>query len=482
MLLTKNKKNYKIFNKMKNDENKSIKDKLINTNNNKKNEEPKKKGWLDLLKNYVKDTKKPTKYEQEEKTTKLFLEILESDKNKKINSNEKIPRFYFKKPTNFSDLNITLKNEAKQKYLIIKSYDFPSKKDLQDLWACLKEHISPPKDSTERINYKDFKLVAEKNPVFSEYFRPSIFLQFDKDKYGRIELLSFFHFVFRKINCEENKINLSISDFCCEGFLIDKDLENYIKKVIVGFPFYSEISEEIKEYYILVAQRKFFFFLDPKRTGKIFINDIVTSNILAEFLDLEKVTSKKEIEYNWFSLYNFSRIYRKYVLLDKDKNGLLSKKELIKYSPGLTAIFIDRIFEEYQKYDNAIDFKQFIDFVLAMENKKEPASIQYIWRALDVNHNNKVDTFIINMFFKDITKKLLNREKGEYRIDDIKDELWDMIGPKNPMYITLQDVLNSKYSDTVLSLLIDAKAFYQHDQKEMPFIEEFAEIENEDYN
>ena len=467
---------------MENDENKNIKDKLINIINNKKNEEPKKKGWLDLLKNYVKDTKKPTKYEQEEKTTKLFLEILESDKNKKINFNEKIPRFYFKKPTNFSDLNITLKNEAKQKYLIIKSYDFPSKKDLQDLWACLKEHISPPKDSTERINYKDFKLVAEKNPVFSEYFRPSIFLQFDKDKYGRIELLSFFHFVFRKINCEENKINLSISDFCCEGFLIDKDLENYIKKVIVGFPFYSEINEEIKEYYILLAQRKFFFFLDPKRTGKIFINDIVTSNILAEFLDLEKVTSKKEMEYNWFSLYNFSRIYRKYVLLDKDKNGLLSKKELIKYSPGLTAIFIDRIFEEYQKYDNAIDFKQFIDFVLAMENKKEPASIQYIWRALDVNHNNKVDTFIINMFFKDITKKLLNREKGEYRIDDIKDELWDMIGPKNPMYITLQDVLNSKYSDTVLSLLIDAKAFYQHDQKEMPFIEEFAEIENEDYN
>ena len=467
---------------MDNDENKSNKNKVTNSNNSKKNDEPQKKGWLDLLKNYVKDAKKTSKYEQEEKTTKLFLEILESDKNKKVNPNPKIPRFYFKKPTNFSDLNITLKNEAKQKYLIIKSYDFPSKKDLQELWACLKEHISPPKDSTERINYKDFKLVAEKFPIFSEFFRPSIFLQFDKDKYGRIELLSFFHFVFRKINCEENKINLSISDFCCEGFLIDKDLENYIKKVIVGFPFYSEISEEIKEYYLLVAQRKFFFFLDPKRTGKIFINDIVTSNILAEFLELEKVTSKKEMEYNWFSLYNFSRIYRKYVLLDKDKNGLLSKKELIKYSPGLTAIFIDRILEEYQKYDNAIDFKQFIDFVLAMENKKEPASIQYIWRALDVNHNNKVDTFIINMFFKDIVKKLLNRDKGEYRIDDIKDELWDMIGPKNPLYITLQDVLNSTYSDTVLSLLIDAKAFYQHDQKEMPYIEEFAEIENEDYS
>ena len=463
-------------NKIKNNENESDSDK------NKKNEQPQRKGWMDLLKNYVKDIPKRTKYQIEEETTKIFLEILNSYRNTENDSYKTIPKFYFNKPTNFTDLNITLKNEAKQKYLIIKSYDFPSKKDLQELWACLKENISPPKDSTERINYKDFKIVAGKNPIFSEYFRPSVFLQFDKDKYGRIELLSFFHYVFRKINCEENKINLSISDFCCEGFLIDKDLENYIKKVIVNFPFYAEISEEIKEYYILVAQRKFFFFLDPKRIGKIFINDIITSNILPELLDLEKATSKKEMEYNWFSLYNFSRIYRKYVLLDKDKNGLLSKKELIKYSPGLTSIFIDRIFEEYQKYDNAIDFKQFIDFVLAMENKKEPASIQYIWRALDVYHNNKIDTFVINMFFKGVIKKLLNRNKGEYRIDDIKDEIWDMIGPKNPNYITLEDVLNSKYSDTVIALLIDAKAFYQHDQKEMPYIEEFVEIEGEDYD
>ena len=444
-------------NKIKNNENESDSDK------NKKNEQPQRKGWMDLLKNYVKDKPKRTKYQIEEETTKIFLDILNSYRNTENDSYKSIPKFYFNKPTNFTDLNITLKNEAKQKYLIIKSYDFPSEKDLQELWACLKENISPPKDSTERINYKDFKIVAGKNPIFSEYFRPSVFLQFDKDKYGRIELLSFFHYVFRKINCEENKINLSISDFCCEGFLIDKDLENYIKKVIVNFPFYAEISEEIKEYYILVAQRKFFFFLDPKRIGKIFINDIITSNILPELLDLEKATSKKEMEYNWFSLYNFSRIYRKYVLLDKDKNGLLSKKELIKYSPGLTSIFIDRIFEEYQKYDNAIDFKQFIDFVLAMENKK-------------------IDTFVINMFFKGVIKKLLNRNKGEYRIDDIKDEIWDMIGPKNPNYITLEDVLNSKYSDTVIALLIDAKAFYQHDQKEMPYIEEFVEIEGEDYD
>jgi hypothetical protein len=248
---------------MENKTKKEEKSGASNNNNLNGSEQPQRKGWMDLLKNYIKNGKKPTKYQQEEQTTKLFLEILDEDKKKKDPGNVNIPRFFYKKPTNFTDINITVKNEAKQKFLILKSYDLPTKKDLQELWACLKENISPPKDTTERINYKDFKIVAEKNPIFSEYFKPSVFLQFDKDKYGRIELLSFFHYVFRKNTCEENKINLSISDFCCEGFLVDKDLENYIKKVIINFPFYSEINEEIKEYYLLVAQRKFFFFWIP---------------------------------------------------------------------------------------------------------------------------------------------------------------------------------------------------------------------------
>jgi len=65
-----------------------------------------------------------------------------------------------------------------------------------------------------------------------------------------------------------------------------------------------------------------------------------------------------------------------------------------------------------------------------------------------------------------VLKKLDNRQKGGYKIDDIKDEIWDMIKPKNPNYITIQDILGSSYGDSVLSLLIDAKSFYLHDQKE----------------
>jgi serine/threonine-protein phosphatase 2A regulatory subunit B'' len=40
-------------------------------------------------------------------------------------------------------------------------------------------------------------------------------------------------------------------------------------------------------------------------------------------------------------------VYKAYLRLDLDENGLLQKTELVKYQWGLTDIFIDRIFEEY---------------------------------------------------------------------------------------------------------------------------------------
>ena len=92
--------------------------------------------------------------------------------------------------------------------------------------------------------------------------------------------------------------------------------------------------------------------------------------------------------------------------LDQDKNGMLSKQELARYSPGLTSIFTDRAFEELQTFEGEMDYKTFLDFVLAMENKKTPQSLHYFWRILDVFHKGAIDTFVINMFFRQVISKL----------------------------------------------------------------------------
>lgn len=54
---------------------------------------------------------------------------------------------------------------------------------------------------------------------------------------------------------------------------------------------------------MITSVRKFFFFLDPKRTGKIQIKDMLTSPILAELFELRssQMTYEEQLS-NWFSV------------------------------------------------------------------------------------------------------------------------------------------------------------------------------------
>ena len=250
----------------------------------------------------------------------------------------------------------------------------------------------------------------------------------------------------------------------------EKDLENYIFELIPSFNQLKYIPEAFQNYYVITAVRKFFFFLDPKKTGKIYIKDMLTSPILAELYDLRQEKSIEELIQNWFSSQNAQRVYEAYLRLDLDINGLLTKQELKKYQWGLTDLFIDRIFEEYQTFEGEMDYKTFLDFVLAMENKKSPQALAYFWKILDVYGKGAIDSFIINMFFKQVLQKLGEKDpeaEKNFQIEDIKDEIFDMAKPEMDKGITLEDLINSGQGDMIVSILIDAKAFFDYDQREL---------------
>ena len=131
------------------------------------------------------------------------------------------------------------------------------------------------------------------------------------------------------------------------GYLKEKDLENYIFELMPTFPQLEQLTEPFYPFYVITSVRKFFFFLDPKRTGKIQIKDMLTSPILAELYELRQPNmSIEDAMQNWFSVQSSLRVYDQYLKLDQDKNGMLNKQELARFSPGLTSIFIDRVFEE----------------------------------------------------------------------------------------------------------------------------------------
>ncbi|CAE7948635.1 Ppp2r3c [Symbiodinium sp. KB8] len=156
---------------------------------------------------------------------------------------------------------------------------------------------------------------------------------------------------------------------------------------------------------------------------------------------------------------------------------MLSKTELSRFGSGmLTDVFVDRVFEEYQTYRDAetgereMDYKTFLDFVLAMENKNTPQAIQYFWKLVDIHHTGCIDGFVINYFFRAIVKLLRAKSPDIASVDD--DEIFDMVKSKTPGIITQQDLVQCRQGGTVLSMLIDATAFWLYDNRESLMMEQ----------
>ena len=446
-----------------------------------------KKNWAEVLKKYNAGRKEKTASETDREANIEFLKILQDEQENEASRDAsflKIPKFFQKKPQLEDPLYFRMRQEARTRFLHNKSAEILDKEDLEQLWYSLKDNCSFPEDGTERINYEQFVNIAKELPhKFSQFFKPSVFMKCDRDEYGRIEIVPFFHYIVRKVNLCQTRIQISLYDSAGFGYLKEKDLENYIYELIPTFPQLSSMQEKFYGFYVITAVRKFFFFLDPKKTGKIWIKDLLTSPILAELYELrqERWTVDDAMQ-NWFSVQSALKVYETYLRLDIDHNGMLRKQELVRYSGGLTTIFVDRLFEEYQTFEGEMDYKSYLDFVLAMENKKTVQSMQYFWKILDIYNKNAIDTFVINTFFRAVIAKLESKEKYGFRVEDIKDEIWDMAKPVLPYALQFEDLVYCGSGDIIIAMLIDAKAFYEYDQRESGVeVDDFDEFADSDF-
>ena len=268
--------------------------------------------------------------------------------------------------------------------------------DLERLWQLLREHASPPEESPNerRLNYDDFSQVAESMPPAcrKSFFCASHFMKFEMDQYGRISVLSFFQWVRRKVTLMETRSELAQFDASGDGSLSERELEMWIGALIPTLPALAELRGEFFPFYKITAVRKFLFFLDPRRRGRVSIRAMLASPVTHELLELRRRdVAPEELRHNWFTLPYAEMLYANYLELDTDQNGLLSAKELMRYrGGGLTSVFVSRIFQECQTYRNRetgqseIDYKSYLDFVLATTYKGTAEALSYFVRLLDV--------------------------------------------------------------------------------------------------
>ncbi|CAL5337836.1 unnamed protein product [Camellia sinensis] len=447
-------------------------------------------------------------------TKRILLDIFKEKQQKSAEAGT-IPSFYKKKPEEGS-ISHRVQRLAKYRFLRKQSDLLLNADDLDAMWVCLRENcVIDDATGAEKMNYEDFCHIAsvcteQIGPKCRRFFSPSNFMKFEKDESGRIAILPFYLYVMRTVSLTQARIDMSELDEDSDGFLQSHEMEAYIRGLIPNLAQLRDMPTAFIQMYCRIAAHKFFFFCDPHRRGKACIKKILLSNCLQELMELhqeseEEVTDTEQAE-NWFSLTSAQRICDMFLALDKDMNGTLSKQELREYADGtLTDIFIERAFDEHVRSgksggNNAreMDFESFLDFVLALENKDTPEGLTYLFRCLDLHGRGFLTTADIHTLFSmeekegkhhqaemfpdtiflektsvfsylwwfNVHQKWIEGGNYELCIEDVRDEIWDMVKPADPLRITLADLLACKQGGTVASMLIDVRGFWAHDNRE----------------
>lgn len=81
---------------------------------------------------------------------------------------------------------------------------------------------------------------------------------------------------------------------------------------------------------------------------------------------------------------------------------------LCRYKSGsLTSVFLDRVFQNTFTYDGEMDYKGYLNFVLAIENRHEPQALRCLFRFLDIKNQGYLDSFTVN-YFSRVMYKFIN--------------------------------------------------------------------------
>lgn len=188
----------------------------------------------------------------------------------------------------------------------------------------------------------------------------------------------------------------------------------------------------------------------------------------SSFLELENISIN-----NWFFFGLVQRIYDHFTALDVDGDGVLTEQEMREFNDAsFTELVIHRLFEVHIPSSggerHVIDFKNYLNFVLATEYPTTPASLQYIWQILDLEDTRtRISVNALRCFCKELAAELRNRKMiKDATADMILVEVIDMINPSWHEYITLDDIVKSGQQETVIPILLSYRNFCTYDSRE----------------
>jgi serine/threonine-protein phosphatase 2A regulatory subunit B'' len=317
------------------------------------------------------------------------------------------------------------------------------------------------------MNYKQFKTAGRSLLERCQwFFKPSIFLQQFKVQKNCILISNFFSFVSRAAALVEALFTLTNYSSEYEGYLSEEEFRQYLEDLIPHLNLKPQ-NASLRKFYLCTALRRFTFFHDRMRQGKMSIHGIVFSQTFSELHQLRDPELCGDVlNANWFSSEYTQRVYSDFLKMDQDRNGMLNRKELSRYRNGnLTKTFLDRLFTSVQLFNGEMDYLGYLDFVLSMENMDTPEAQTWLFKVIDIKNDRFLDESTVTFFVRDVTTRMFAAGMEPIPRTDIVNEIFDLASPAEIGIITLKDIKKSGVGNIILNMLIDYLGWHQYDTR-----------------
>ncbi|KAI9357365.1 hypothetical protein DFJ73DRAFT_758352 [Zopfochytrium polystomum] len=201
------------------------------------------------------------------------------------------------------------------------------------------------------------------------------------------------------------------------------------------------------------------FYLNP-RIGKnrMTLREFRKLNLLPTLNEVEAATSCLGASMpSPFSYKDFYVIYCKFWELDRDRDMLVNAIDLEFYGRrALSRAAVSRVIECHgcrDEHAGYLGFKEFVTFILSVEDKTTDSALDYWFRVLDLDEDGVLSLLELETFWEHQQHRL----PEHYRIEDFFSLALDLVRPGS-ISLTLMDLKRSRTSAGLLfDMLLDSR-------------------------
>ncbi|RXM29838.1 Serine/threonine-protein phosphatase 2A regulatory subunit B'' subunit alpha [Acipenser ruthenus] len=249
-----------------------------------------------------------------------------------------------------------------------------------------------------------------------------------------------------------------------------------------GLTFLKDAPEFHSRYITTVIQR-IFYTVNRSWSGKITMTELRRSNFLQTLALLEEEDDINQIT-DYFSYEHFYVIYCKFWELDTDHDLFVDQKDLARYNEHASSNRItERIFSGAVTRGNSVQkegrmsYADFVWFLISEEDKKNPTSIEYWFKCMDLDGDGVLSMYELEYFYEEQCERMEGMGIEPLPFHDLLCQMLDLVKCTDQGKITLRDLKHCRMAHIFYDTFFNLEKYLDHEQRD-PFAVQ-KDVEND---